>query len=310
MNYEPNYEPTLCVTDDAIAKWERAPTVSSHNLHQSPLFGDDALVELLDATARENLYALHMGSDLLRPDENRLALHDHLSGRELLQAVRDGRLWLNVTRIHEHAAAYTEIAEAMYEQLANAVPGFSPEITTLTLLISSPKAMVYYHVDGPANLLFHIRGQKRIWIYPPDDEFIAQTDLEDIFASVSHEYIDYDHAFDERATVIDLEPGMLAGWAPNSPHRVTNGDSFNVSLSTEHYTPNQRKKARVFQANRLLRTTFGRNNPRTDLAGLGAVSKQAMFAVARRTGRLPTGAKQHTPQLRVAPGAPESVQPL
>lgn len=305
-----SYTPQLTVPGEAVSNWEQAPTVSTHNLHDSPLFDDDALVELLDTTARENLYALHMGTDLLRPDQNRLAIHDHLSGRELLDAVRDGRLWLNVTRIHEHAAAYTEVAEAMYEQLAAAVPGFEPEITTLTLLISSPKAMVYYHVDGPANLLFHIRGQKRIWIYPPEDEFIAQSDLEDIFASVSHEYIDYDHAFDEGATVIDLEPGMLAGWAPNSPHRVVNGDSFNVSLSTEHYTPQQRTKARVYQANRLLRTKFGRSNPATELAGLGAVSKQAIFAAARRSRMLPTGSKRHTPQLRVTPGAIDSVQPL
>lgn len=305
-----SYRPQLAIPDEAVVGWEKGPTLASHNLHESPLFDDDALVELLDTTERENVYALHMGTDLARPDENRLAVHDHLNGRQLLDAVKDGRLWLNVTRIHEHAPAYTDVAESLYRQLADSVPGFEPEITTLTLLISSPSAMVYYHVDGPANLLFHIRGDKKIWIYPPDEEFIAQHDLEDIFASVSHEYIDYDPRFDDRATVIDLEPGMLAGWAPNSPHRVLNGDSFNVSLSTEHYTPAQRKKARVYQANRLLRTKLGRQHPSTDVSGAGALSKQAMFAVARRTGRLPTGSKRHTPQLRVAPEAPESVQPL
>ncbi|MFK7917514.1 MAG: hypothetical protein AB8G14_05520 [Ilumatobacter sp.] len=304
------YRPQLEVPGEAISNWEQGPTISSHNLHESPLFDDEALVELLDSTERDNVYALHMGTDLLQPGENRLALHDHLSGRELLDAVRGGRLWLNVTRIHEHAPAYTELAESMYAQLADSVPGFAPEITTLTLLISSPKAMVYYHVDGPANLLFHIRGDKQIWIYPPDDEFISPHDLEDIFASVSHEYIDYDPRFDERATVIDLQPGMLAGWAPNSPHRVANGDSFNVSLSTEHYTPQQRKKARIYQANRVLRTKLGYRNPGTDLSGIAAVSKQALYAAARRAGRLPSGSKQHTPQLRVTPGAPDNVQPL
>ncbi len=304
------YRPQLSVPDEAIAGWEHGPTVSSHNLHDSALFDDAALVALLDTTSRENVYALHMGTDLMRPDENRLAVHDHLDGRQLLDAVKDGRLWLNVTRIHEHAPAYTELAESMYRQLAGSVPGFEPEITTLTLLISSPNAMVYYHVDGPANLLFHIRGDKKIWIYPPEEEFISQADLEDIFASVSHEYIDYDPRFDERATAIDLEPGMLAGWAPNSPHRVLNGDSFNVSLSTEHYTPVQRKKARVYQANRLLRTKLGRTAVGTSVSGASAVSKQAMFALARRSGRLPTGTKRHVPQLRVVPGAPDSVQPL
>ena len=59
-----------------------------------------------------------------------------------------------------------------------------------TLLISSPRALVYYHADGPASALWHIRGRKRIWIYPAlDGRYIQRELLEDIFAGVRHEYL-------------------------------------------------------------------------------------------------------------------------
>jgi len=306
-----NFVPRVDVPADVVARWENDTVIAQHNLHESPLFDDEGLIELIDRTARDHLYALSMGTDLTRPDENLLALHEHLDGRQLLDAVKAGRLWLNITRIHEHAAAHSSVADDLYAQLANRIPGFEPTITTLTLLISSPQAMVYYHVDGPANLLWHIRGEKTIWIYPPEEQFVSQVDLEDIFASVSHEYIDYDPGFDARATEVPLTPGMLAGWRPNSPHRVTNGNSFNVSLSTEHYTPHQRTKARVYQANRLLRTKLGRSSLATSTSGPVAAAKQATFAVARRTGQLPaTSSKQHVPALRVDPDAPNGVVPL
>jgi hypothetical protein len=52
------------------------------------LFSDAALVDLLDHFPRRYLYALNMGTDPTRVEENRLALHEGVSGAELLQAVR------------------------------------------------------------------------------------------------------------------------------------------------------------------------------------------------------------------------------
>lgn len=303
-------EPKVTVSDNERSLWAIKPTISTHNLDTMSEFSDEALAELLDRVDRKNTYALHMGHDPERPHENRLALHDHLSGAQLIEAVRAGRLWLNVTRIHEDAPDYAQAVQDLYDQLADQIPGFSPAVTTITLLISSPDALVYYHVDAPANLLWHIRGEKTIWIYPPHTEFVSQHDLEDIFADVAHEYIDYQPAFDQMATRFDLKPGQVAGWEPNSPHRVQNSSSFNVSLSTEHYTPAHRRKAGVYQANQLLRSRLGRDSLGTDVDGPVALGKRTMFAVARRLGQVPRGEKVHVPALRVDPLAPDGVRPL
>jgi hypothetical protein len=310
LRYHMSFHPEVDIPPDARTGWELGPTVSHHNLARCPLFDDDAIIELLDRTPKENLFALHMGEDPELNHENRLALHDGLSGNALFRAVQHGRLWLNVTRIGLFADQHNELVESLYDQLRQQIPHFNPTVTTITLLVSSPSALVYYHVDGPASLLWHIRGDKRLWVYPTDEHFISQPDLEDIFAGAAHEYLPYRHEFDHAAMYSELMPGMLASWPPNSPHRITNGSSLCVSLSTEHFTPEHRRKARVYKANRLLRLTLGMHDLSTRPSGPASLVKQALGGLLARTRPARGSNKRHIPALRVDPDAPGGVRPL
>lgn len=305
-----SFRPEVEIPSAMREQWERGATISLHNLAQCPLFDDGSIIELLDRTPKENLFALHMGADPELHDENRLAVHDGLSGEALFRAVQRGRLWLNVTRIDLFAHQYSEVVDLLYDQLRHQIPKFNPRVTTITLLVSSPSALVYYHADGPASLLWHIRGEKHLWVYPREERFISQPDLEDIFAGAAHEYLPYKRDFDSAAAHYALTPGTLASWAPNSPHRVTNGSSFCVSLSTEHFTPEQRRKARVYQANRLLRRTLGLQRLSTRASGAPSLAKQAVFGLAARAGLGRATGKRHIPALRVDPEAPDGVRPL
>lgn len=305
-----SFRPEVVVPAEARRGWEREPTLSQHNLSECPLFTEEALALLLDRTPRENLFALHMGHDPERSSENRLAVHDGVSGADLLRAVKNGRLWLNVTRIDLFADQYREVVDDLYGQLRRQLPGFEPRVTTITLLVSSPGALVYYHVDGPASLLWHVRGEKRIWIYPIEERLVDPRDLEAIFAGAAHEYLPYRLDFDASAQRLDLVPGMLAGWPPNSPHRVTNGPTVNVSLSTEHFTPRHRRKARIYRANHFLRTKLGLTGLQTELTGPKALAKQVLIGVASRAGLDRSTSKRHVPVLRVEPNSPGGVGPL
>jgi hypothetical protein len=252
-----------------------------------------------------------MGSDLTRPEQNRLALNEGVSGAELLRAVKNGRLWLNITRVDRADPRYRRLIDELYAELASQVPGFVPASSQGTLLVSSPHALVYYHVDGPATVLWHVRGRKRVWVYPALDRRFAQREaLEDIFAGARHEYLPFDLAFDDAATAVDLEPGQWMAWAQNAPHRVTNGDSLNVSLSTEHFTQRSRWRARVYGANRFFRLYWGLSNLSTRERGPGAVTKAVVHRLARWAGLDPTQPKRHTPTLRVDPDAPGGVSAL
>ena len=307
----PLLTPVVQMSPSDGADFGQRPLLGTHNLHQSELFTDAALIDLLDHFPRQHLYALTMGHDLACTDDNRLALHDGVSGAELLRAVRNGRLWLNITRVDRADARYRALIDQLYAQLAAQAPGFSPVASQGTLLVSSPHALVYYHADGPASALWHIRGRKRIWIYPAlDERYVRRELLEDIFADVRHEYLPYDKAYDRAAVVYDLEPGQWATWPQNAPHRVTNLDSVNVSLSTEHFTRQGRWRARVYTANRFFRTRLGLRNLSTREHGPAAVMKTVIHRLASKAGLDPLRIKRHVPSLRVDPDAPGGVVAL
>jgi hypothetical protein len=179
------------------------------------------------------------------------------------------------------------------------------------VLISSPQALVYYHADAPANMLWHIRGRKRIWIYPAlDPRYLAREMLEDIFAGVRHEYVPYEPSFDAAATSYDLEPGQFASWPHNAPHRVSNLEGLNVSLSTEHFTAESLQRQRVYVANRFLRTRLGVRNPSPREDGALALVKTLSHRVAARLGLDPLQYRRYSPVLRINTRAPGGVTPL
>ena len=297
--------------EDVRSGFGLQPVVGSHRLQDQELFTDAALIDLLDHFPRRHLYALSMGTDPTRVEENRLAAHDGVSGADLLEAVRNGRLWLNVTRVDRADARYRRLISDLFEELSTRLPGFSPDASQGTLLVSSPTAMVYYHADGPASLLWHIRGRKRIWVYPAlDERYMKRELLEDIFAGVRHEYLPYEPAFDEGAQVYDLEPGQWISWPQNAPHRVTNLDGVNVSLNTEYFTRTSRRRFQVYVANRFFRTRLGRKNPSTREDGVLALAKTLTQRAARRVGLNPLEFRHQVPVLRVVAGAPGGVVEL
>jgi hypothetical protein len=303
--------PLVTVSDVQRGSFGKQPMVASHSLQDHPLFTDAALIDLLDNYPRSNLYALNMGSDPLKWQDNRLAIHDGVSGAEMLRAVRNGRLWLNITRVNLTDPRYRLLIDQLYAQLAQQVPGFKPITTQGTLLLSSPGAMVYYHADGPASVLWHIRGRKRIWVYPAlDEKFMSRELLEDIFAGVRHEYLPYETSFDDAAVVYDLEPGQFASWPQNAPHRVSNLDSVNVSLSTEHFTQETIWRSRVYTANRFFRTRLGMRGLSTQGATAGAYTQLVVHRIARKLGLDVPESRRHIPMLRIDADAPGGVVPL
>ena len=289
----------------------RATFLAKHRLAELDLFTDEALAELLDNHPRNRLIALTMGSDLTKPHENRMAVVDRVSGAELLRAVKQGRLWVNVVGIEKTHPRYRALVESLYHETTAQCPGFVAEEPRGTLLISSPNALVYYHVDGPPSLLWHIRGTKRVWVYPPLQEaLVAREMLEDIFAGVRQEYVPYRPSFDAQSEVLDLEPGDVVGWAQNAPHRVTNGDIFNVSLSTEHTTEASRRRMRVYCANRLLRHQLGYRQPTIREHGLRAAVKASLYRACKAAGLDPGRNKAHIPEMSIDSTAPLGCVPL
>lgn len=143
--------------------------------------------------------------------------------------------------------------------------------------------MVYYHADAPPNILWHMQGKKRVWVYPAHDErFATQESLEKVFSRERNEDLPYSPAFDRFAEVYDLEPGQVLTWPQNGPHRVQNLEGVNVSLSTEHYTSEAQKREWVYAANRFFRSSWHLPTRSTSIDGPAAHAKTFLFRALRK----------------------------
>lgn len=302
-------EALVSLSPDVCTGFDRRLVVAKHRLatdsDTAPLFSDATIAAILDDYPPEWLFVLTMGSDPERAEDNERVHHVGASGNELLEAVRRGRLWLNITNIDQVDPRFRALTDRLYADVAATVPGFTVDESHTTLLVSSPQAMVYFHVDGPPSFLWHVRGRKRVWVYPQLDERVLSRELlEDVYAGTRQEYVPYSTSFDDLAQLRDLEPGDVAMWPHNAPHRVSNLDTFNVSLVTDHWTPTSRKRARVYKANRFLRVRTPIPHDRLGTAESGplAMTKVAVHQVGRRLHLDdPTSKAHRPPRYRIDP---------
>jgi hypothetical protein len=244
-------------TPDKARDFTRETLQFRHQLQQRMMFADAGLVDILDRYPRDKLGVFTMGPDPTDWRSWKRGRPGDLSGAELLDAARKGRIWLNLRAVNEHDRDYADLCDEIFADKAR----FAPQVKTFKrdvgLLISSPNAQVFYHLDVALVSLGQLRGTKTVWIYPPRDPYVGQEDLERIVLKETAEQFAFDPAWDEGARKIVFEPGMMVTWPQNAPHRIVNSDSLNVSLSVEFMTPEALMRANVIYANGKLRRIFG-----------------------------------------------------
>ncbi|NRA63309.1 MAG: cupin-like domain-containing protein [Pseudobacteriovorax sp.] len=255
--------------------------VATHNLHETSLFSDESLIKLLDNHNRDCLYAHTMGEDPENPSEWYNGTTDKLTGEELLTAVKRGKLWLNIVKIGDFHPQYKELLDEMYEQIEAQAEHFRSIRRSYTLLISSPKSMVFYHADPYDVFLWQLRGKKRVYVYPFEETFAPTKSMERIFTREAIEDLPYSLDFDEHAEVLDLNPGQMVSWAQNSPHRVVNLEDVNISITSNHYTDSALRREFVYSANRYFKR-LGIPASSTATKGLLADSKIFAFRALRK----------------------------
>lgn len=301
-----------CVNPSAVGSYpltSSQPLQFSHGLANTGLFDDEALARLLDAYPSNDIHVTTMAAGA-GPDEPvgswRVGTTAGLSGREIMTAVSKGQLWVNVKRLAENAPTYRKLLIDLYDQLAEHLHCAPPNWQRATLLISSPRASVYYHADSIPNVLWHIRGEKKVFVYPYDDPYFASPEqIEMICSGEVEEQLKYKADFESSAQCFQLRPGQAVTWPQHSPHRVTNTQGLNASLSTEHITPEARRKVNLYRGNRLLRKMGMR--PRINAPdSLTGRTKQALgiyqSAMKKVRGKGPVSFKL-TPTFRVDPSA-------
>ena len=222
-----------------------------------------------------------MGHDPKNP-QWRQGTIEGVSGEKVIDTIERGRMWLNMVAVETVDPRYKKVLEQIFAEFEANVPGFVSFRHKMGILISSPNAQVHYHADIPGQSLWQIAGRKRVYVYPKNEKFISQKSLEGIILKETEEEVPYESEFDKSAAIYDLEPGQMVHWPLNCPHRVTNHDCMNISVTTEHYTDEIRKSYAVNYANGVLRRKFGLENLSPSITGPMVYPKAALAVIWRK----------------------------
>ncbi len=273
-------------TPELTAKWANAPLLAKHRLNTHPLFTLDALAELIKGYPRANYSLVEVGE---KGSPRRLWREGDigsLSGENVIEAIRNGRMWLNLRDAGKTNGIYGEVLDAIFDEVRANIPGYETYNRTSGILISSPDAQVYYHSDLPGQSLWQLHGRKRVYVYPSKPPFITPEQLENIALTALEVGMKYDPSYDQHAEVFDIEGGEMLHWPLNAPHRVENFDSLNVSMTTEYWTERIRRNQMINTANGILRQHVGLKPESRALSGAGFWAKAVMQAGVRRAGLL------------------------
>ena len=264
--------------------WTHQPIRLEHEMHTSPAFSIDELAKLIESYPREHYSLVQTGargaSRVWREGDI-----GNLSGRQVIEAISRGGLWLNMRDVGAVDSRYREMVDRMFEEIVARVPGFkTPKGHQESILISSPDAQVYYHADLPGQSLVQIAGRKRVWVYPNSAPFITAEHLEDIALFNVEVDLPYKDWYDGHAKVLDIGPGQMLGWQMNAPHRVENLDTFSVSMTISYTNDEIRRSEIVNLANGLLRHRFGYRPKSRNLRGPSYFAKAVLQKLLRESG--------------------------
>ena len=257
---------------------------ADHPFGQSDLFSDDGLAHLLDHYPRSSLDIWTFGKTKGTKTPALRGRAPHMSGHEIVDAVKSGHIWLNLRRANDELDALKPIADEIFGSLESATERRARK-RDVSLLISSPGVDVNYHLDLPVVALFQLRGRKRLWVYPKGAEFAPPEHIEQIVHMTREEELPYQRSFDKHARLFDLKPGMALTWPQLAPHRVQNGNCLNVSLSCEFMTLRSEINIDATYTNALLRQSLRLSPASSDGIGPASIGKAAFARLHKRMNR-------------------------
>ena len=246
-------------TDAHTAGFQKDIISFQHALEDTSLFTDEALITLLNKHPSEQLDVCSMGDPNHPHYPNKMRTGDFrdADGKTLLAAAKSGKVWINVRRAMNIHPEYKAVLDKMYGSLSEKTgnKAFNPKGG---ILISSPIAKVPYHFDKTETILWHVRGKKRMYLYPLTPEYISDTGYENAVVDMLEDDLPFRPDWDKDAKVFDLQPGQALTWPMNQPHRVDN-QSFCVSVTTEYSTVASGRRNAAMLTNATLRQKFGMN---------------------------------------------------
>ena len=206
------------------ALWGHQPIRLAHELHKAPLFSMETLAELIERYPRQHYSLVQTGARgsgrVWREGEI-----GNLNGRQVMEAISRGGLWLNMRDVGAVDSRYRTLIDDMFAEVAARVPGFetcSPSREHPDLLARCAGLLPCRPAGAEPDP--DRRTQTRLCL----SEYAAvhyARHLEDIAVYNVEVDIPYESWYDQHAKVFDIGPGQMLSWELNAPHRVENLDT-------------------------------------------------------------------------------------
>lgn len=212
-----------------------SPTRVEHDV-PTYLSSDDALVHILNRYPTELLEISRYdfgenGKVTLTPGKRGRA-----GGETVLDAVKNGQLCITLKEIEKaHPGLWGEIHRA-FSQLAPTIGVTRASKMTGQMILSSATARFPYHFDVANTAVFHLRGVRRVWVYPTSETYLAQAEAEKAIMGVSNGELTHIRTGENAAWRFDIVPGEALALPLHAPHRVENDKGLCVSVVLSYET--------------------------------------------------------------------------
>lgn len=238
------------------ASWGRAPWVfEAGAVDLSPVDTQMAAIERLVRGMDESALRVRLpGQGPQSGSPQRVALRDVHDLADLL--AQPGVLHLLANDVQLYDAGWAEVGRRFRARVEADVPEVRDPSTrvSLGLFVSSGGATAPYHADTEHNVLVQIHGDKKMHMFPPDEQTFPSAARESLAAVDQHVMNNYRAEFEQRAVVVELVPGTTLYHPPMSPHWVDTGcGGPSLSLAVSFVTPSIDRLMLLHKVNRRLR---------------------------------------------------------
>ncbi|WP_321928000.1 cupin-like domain-containing protein [Paraburkholderia guartelaensis] len=232
------------------------PFKFNHLLHESGLFEipriEEVALRMLEKNG--NVRAINFKNSSL--DARFSAMPHSTRLKEAFASVHENDSWIKLTQAHLYDADYAQVLDtitAELEELSGYPLRSDITLVTMTLLVSSPNISTPFHIDHETNFLFQLQGSKDVCLFPATDrELVPDQEVERYYAG-NFEAARYRRQLQSRGTIFRLNPGEVVHHPSLAPHWVKNDDNISVSISINYCMRSLEQRARVYQANYVLR---------------------------------------------------------
>jgi hypothetical protein len=241
------------VREQFRGSFDRTPFLFEHQLATHPLFGLDALRALAFRMAAFPGRVYHDSGDV-RVSQKWGRIPVRTSLEEALDQLPVADAWI-ILKSANLDPEYTSILDTCMEQVSDLTGrDLNREIgkRVMSVLISSPRRITPYHIDGECNFLLQSQGSKTIYVFDGNDRSILTEQELERFWTADKTAAHYREASQEKARGFSLTPGVGVHVPLLHPHWVQNGSEVSVSISINFEFANKRMPD-LYRANYCLR---------------------------------------------------------